>query len=383
MENFDYYNPVQVLFGKGKIAAIGKFIPSGSRIMMTYGGGSIARNGVREQVTRALREHDVIEFGGIEPNPSYETLMPAVERARREGVDYLLAVGGGSVIDGTKFIAAAARFRGDPWEIVERGARIDEAIPLATVLTLPATGSEMNGNSVITRKETREKLSFSARLVYPRVSVLDPETTYSLPRRQLANGVIDAFVHVMEQYYNGQQGDRIQDRFSEGILQTLVELGPRLVDGEPEYESRATFTWAATVALNGLIGCGVPQDWSSHHLGHELTALHDLDHGVTLAIVLPGVMQATAGSRREKLLQYGSKIWDIDPTRSDAVTLAIAKTEAFFQRLGVKTRLSDYHVGVGTIDRIVDRFRQRGDFQLGGLPDVHADNAREILLSRL
>ena len=187
----------------------------------------------------------------------------------------------------------------------------------------------------------------------------------------------------MEQYYNGQQGDRIQDRFSEGILQTLVELGPQLVDGEPEYESRATFTWAATVALNGLIGCGVPQDWSSHHLGHELTALHDLDHGVTLAIVLPGVMQATAGSRREKLLQYGSRIWDIDPTRSDAVTLAITKTEAFFQRLGVKTRLSDYHVGVGTIDRIVDRFRQRGDFQLGGLPDVHADNAREILLSRL
>ncbi|MDR0766745.1 MAG: iron-containing alcohol dehydrogenase [Odoribacteraceae bacterium] len=384
MENFDYYNPVQVLFGKGKIAAIEQLVPRDAKVMLTYGGGSIKRNGVHEQVTRALRHHDVTEFGGIEPNPRYETLMKAVEQARREEVGYLLAVGGGSVIDGTKFIAAAARYRdGDPWEIVSRGARVDDALPLASVLTLPATGSEMNSNSVITREKTREKLSFSSRRVFPRFSVLDPETTFSLPPRQLANGVIDAFVHVMEQYYTTGTGDAIQDRFAEGILETLIELGPRLVNEQPEYASRATFTWAATMALNGLIGCGVPQDWSSHHVGHELTAFHGLDHGVTLAIVLPGIMHATAASRRGKLLQYAARVWNIDPASPRAGELAIERTEEFFRSLGVKTRLSEHGIGMETIERIVNRFRERGESALGGIPDVHAGNAREILVSRL
>jgi NADP-dependent alcohol dehydrogenase len=384
MENFNYYNPTRVLFGKGKIAGIGAFIPAGSKVMLTYGGGSIKRNGVHEQVLRALEGRDVIEFGGIEPNPSLETLMPAVELARREGVNYLVAAGGGSVIDGTKFIAAATCFRGDnPWEILSAGARVEAALPLGVVLTLPATGTEMNGNAVITRGATREKLSFNSRHVYPCFSVIDPETTYSLPRRQLANGVIDAFVHVMEQYYTTGLGDAIQERFSEGILSTLVEIGPRVVEGEPEYHSRATLSWAATMALNGLISCGVPEDWSTHHIGHELTAFHGLDHGVTLAIVLPGVMRATAASRRGKLLQYGQRVWGIDPARPDAGELAIERTETFFQGLGVKTRLGDYHVGEETIDRIVRRFRERGMFALGGLDDVNVDNAREILASRL
>ncbi|MDR2130215.1 MAG: iron-containing alcohol dehydrogenase [Odoribacteraceae bacterium] len=384
MENFNYHNPVHVLFGKGTIAGIGKVIPRGFKVMLTYGGGSIKQNGVHEQVTRALRDHEVVEFGGIEPNPCLETLTLAVERARRENIGFLLAVGGGSVIDGTKYIAAASCFRGaDPWDIVAKGARVDAALPLAAVLTLPATGSEMNCNSVITRRATREKLSFSSRHVFPRFSVLDPETTYSLPRHQVANGVIDAFVHVMEQYYTSRHGDEIQDRFSEGILKTLVELGPRLVDEEPEYQSRATFTWAATVALNGLIGCGVPQDWATHHIGHELTAFHGLDHGVTLAIVLPGVMQVTAGSRRGKLLQYAERVWGIDPARPDAAGLAIERTERFFQRLGVKTRLSDHGIGAETIDRVVHRFRERGVYALGGLDDVNVDNARETLATRL
>ena len=383
MENFNYYNPVQVLFGKGQIAKIGKLIPEDNKVMLTYGGGSIKRNGVHEQVTRALQGHRVVEFGGIEPNPRYETLMKAVEVARQEKIDFLLAVGGGSVIDGTKFIAAAARFRGgDPWEILSREARVDDALPLAAVLTLPATGTEMNSNSVITREETREKLSFSSRRVFPRFSVLDPETTYSLPRRQLANGVIDAFVHVMEQYYT-PGGDPVQDRLAEGILRTLVDLGPALVNDPPEYHSRATFTWTATLALNGLIACGVPQDWSTHHIGHELTAFHGLDHGVTLAIVLPGVMQATAESRRRKLLQYAERVWNIDPARPDAGKLAIDRTEAFFQELGVATRLSDYRIGEETVDRILERFRERGYAQLGGIDDVNTGNAREILLSRL
>jgi NADP-dependent alcohol dehydrogenase len=385
MENFNYQNPVQILFGKGKIAEVGKLIPKGFKIMLTYGGGSITRNGVRDQVLRALQGHEVVEFGGIEPNPRYETLMEAVRQVQRENIGFLLAVGGGSVIDGTKFIAAACCFRGkDPWDILAKGARVDAALPMAVVLTLPATGTEMNANSVITREETREKLAFASKRVFPRFSVLDPETTYSLPKRQLANGVIDAFVHVMEQYYTTCHGDEIQDRFSESILKTLVNIGPRLLEEtEPVYQTRATFTWAATMALNGLIACGVPEDWSSHHIGHELTAFHGLDHGVTLAIVLPGVMQVTSESRRGKLLQYGERVWGIDPTREDAARSAIEQTEAFFRGLGVETRLSAYGIGRETIDRVEQRFRERGTVALGGLEDVHVDNLRDILSSRL
>jgi NADP-dependent alcohol dehydrogenase len=385
MENFNYYNPVRVLFGKGKIAEIDKLIPKGFKVMLTYGGGSIKQNGVYDQVTRALQEYEVVEFGGIEPNPCYETLMQAVKQVQRENIGFLLAVGGGSVIDGTKFIAAASCFQGkEPWDIVAKGARVDAALPLATVLTLPATGSEMNCNSVITRKATREKLPFASKHVFPRFSVLDPESTYSLPRRQVANGVIDAFVHVMEQYYTFRRGDEIQDRFSESILKTLLALGPRLMEEvEPDYQARANFMWAATVALNGLIGCGVAQDWASHRIGHELTAFHGLDHGVTLAIVLPGVMRATARDRREKLLQYAERVWGIDPARPDAGEEAIARTDDFFNRMGVKTRLSDYNIGVETIDRIEARFKERGISVPGGIDDVNINNLRAILTSRL
>ncbi|MDR1414974.1 MAG: iron-containing alcohol dehydrogenase [Odoribacteraceae bacterium] len=379
MENFNYYNPVQILFGKGKIAEIAALIPKGFKVMLTYGGGSIKSNGVHAQVMRALRNYEVVEFGGIEPNPRYETLMKAVQQVQRENIGFLLAVGGGSVIDGTKFIAAAACFRGgDPWDIVAAGARVTVALPIGVVLTLPATGSEMNANSVVTRDSTREKLSFASKYVFPRFSILDPETTYSLPPRQLANGIIDAFVHVMEQYYTVARGDEIQDRFSESILKTLVEIAPRLMqEGAPDYQNRATFTWAATVALNGWIGCGVAQDWSSHHIGHELTALHGMDHGVTLAIVLPGVMRATAGSRRPKLLQYAERVWG-----TDNADQAIDATERFFQSLGVATRLSAHGIGADTIDRVEQRLRQRA-IPLGGMPDVNIDNLRDILASRL
>ena len=364
MRNFDYYNPVKILFGKGKIAEIAKWIPKGMKVMMTYGGGSIKKNGVYEQVMDALQGFDIVEFGGIEPNPKYETLMRAVELAKQENVGFLLAVGGGSVIDGTKFIAAATCFEGnEPWDIVAKGARVNAALPLGAVLTLPATGS---------------------RHVFPKFSVLDPMVTYSLPMKQVANGVVDTFVHVMEQYYTFPEQAEIQDRFSESILKTLIELGPNLIHAEkPNYEDRANFMWAATMGLNGLIACGVSQDWSTHHIGHELTAFNGLDHGITLAIVLPGVMNATKIKRREKLLQYASRVWNIDTDQPDAADQAIARTEQFFNELGVKTRLSDYGVGIDTIDRIEKRFRERGDFALGGIDDVNVDNVRAILTSRL
>ena len=385
MENFDYYNPVKILFGKGKIAEIGKWIPRGMKIMMTYGGGSIKKNGVYDQVMNALQGFDIVEFSGIEPNPHYETLMRAVEMAKRENVGFLLPVGGGSVIDGTKFIAAAACFEGnEPWDIVAKGARVNAALPIGTVLTLPATGSEMNCGGVITRESTREKLAFRSSHVFPKFSVLDPTVTYSLPMRQVANGVVDTFVHVMEQYYTFPEHAEIQDRFSESILKTLIEIGPRLIqDEKPNYDDRANFMWAATMGLNGLIACGVTEDWSTHHIGHELTAFNGLDHGITLAIVLPGVMSATKMKRREKLLQFASRVWNIDPTQPDACDQAIARTEQFFNELGVKTRLSDYGVGIDTIDRIEKRFRERGMFALGGIDDVNVDNVRAILTSRL
>ena len=385
MENFVYYNPVRILFGEGRIAEIGHYVPKGMKVMMTYGGGSIKKNGVYDQVMKALTGTDVVEFGGIEPNPHYETLMKAVETARREGVGFLLAVGGGSVIDGTKFIAAAVGYEGeDPWDIVAKGTPVKAAMPLAAVLTLPATGSEMNCGAVITRESTREKLAFHCPLVFPRFSVMDPTVTYSLPKRQLANGVVDTFVHVMEQYYTMTEHTEIQDRFSEGILRTLVAIGPRIISADtPDYQDRANFMWAATMGLNGLIAVGVVEDWATHQIGHELTAFHGLDHGVTLAIVLPGVMEATKEHRRRKLLQFGERVWGIDPTAADAAEQAIARTERFFNSLGVKTRLGDYGVGMETIERIERRFRDRGRYAVGGIDDVNVDNVKAILVSRL
>lgn len=385
MNNFNYYNPVQILFGKGKIAEIHTHIPAGTKIMMTYGGGSIKKNGVYDQVMAALKDYTVIEFPGIEPNPHYETLMKAVEIIKRENVEFLLAVGGGSVVDGTKFIAAATCFEGtDKWDILAKRAYIAKAMPFAAVLTLPATGSEMNCGAVITKAETQEKLDFGSPKVFPKFSVMDPEATYSLPQRQIANGIIDTYVHVMEQYLGYPENAMIQDRFAEGILKTLIELAPKLnkVD-KPVYDDRANFMWAATMGLNGLIACGVREDWATHRIGHELTAFHGLDHAVTLAIVLPGVLQGVKELRKVKLLQYGERVWGIDPLAPEAADLAIERTETFFQSLGVKTRLSDYSIGMETIQRIVERFKNRGTQNMSFLQDVNLNNLEAILISRL
>ncbi len=385
MYNFNYYNPVRILFGKGKIAEAGKYIPAGAKIMIIYGGGSIHRNGVYDQVKRALKGFKVVEFSGIEPNPHYETLMKAVEVIKRENIQFLLAVGGGSVIDGTKFIAAAACFEGaDKWDILARQAPVKTALPFASVLTLPATGSEMNSGAVITKASTQEKLSFGSSQTFPKFSILDPETTYSLPKQQIANGIIDTFVHIMEQYLGYPDHAMLQDRFSESLLKILLEIGPKIYDAkQPVYDDMANFMWTATLGLNGLIGCGVGQDWSTHYIGHELTAFHGLDHAVTLAIVLPGVMTAVKEPRKVKLLQYAERVWGIDPQDPSAGDIAIAKTEAFFNSLGVKTHLSDYGIGKETIARILERFKGRGEQYISLLEDVNMDNLEEILSSRL
>jgi NADP-dependent alcohol dehydrogenase len=386
MNNFNFYNPVKILFGKGKIAELSKNIPADAKILMTYGGGSIHKNGVYEQVIAALKGFNVVEFGGIEPNPHYETLMKAVEAVKAEKVDFLLAVGGGSVLDGTKFIAAASLYEGElAWDIAAKQISVSKALPLGAVLTLAATGSEMNSGGVITREATQEKFAFGSPVLFPKFSVLDPQVTYSLPKRQVANGIVDAYVHVIEQYLTYPMNTMVQDRFSEGILLTLIEEGPKAIANDiPDYDNRSNLMWAATMALNGIITVGGKSDWSTHMIGHELTAFHGIDHAVTLAIVLPGVMRLMKDKRREKLLQYASRVWNINEgSEEQRIELATQKTESFFQQVGIATRLGNHNVGQDTIDRIVERFTQRKMRAVGAQQDVSIADVGELLRSRL
>lgn len=378
MENFVFYNPVKILFGKGQIANIAAEIPTDAKILITYGGGSIKANGVYDQVKSALAGRKIFEFGGIEPNPHLETLLKAVELIRQEGIDFLLAVGGGSVVDGTKFIAAAVPFVGDPWDILAKQAPVTAAVPFGAVLTLPATGSEMNTNSVVTKWETKEKLFFASPLVFPRFSVLDPETTFSLPPRQIGNGIVDAYTHVMEQYLTYPVNAPLQDRWAESILKTLIEK--KTLANPTDYDARANLVWAATLALNGLIGAGVPQDWATHMIGHELTALHGLDHAQTLAIVLPSTLSIRRDRKWQKLLQYAERVWNIvDGSEEYRVNEAIAKTRNFFESVGVRTRLSDYGVGLETIPLVVENLQKHGLAILGEQKDVDSQVVEQIL----
>ncbi len=381
MLNFTFYNPTRIHFGKGQIAAITGEIPASAKVLLTYGGGSIRQNGVYEQTMKALEGRTVIEFGGIEPNPEYETLMHAVELGRSENVDILLAVGGGSVLDGTKFIAAAIPFSGDAWDICRKGASIERAVPLASILTLPATGSESNSFAVVSRAETSEKLAFSSVHCYPKFAVLDPETTFSLPERQVANGVVDAFVHTMEQYLTYPVNSPLQDRFAESILQTLVEVGPKTLAAPSDYDLRASFVWSATMALNGLIGAGVPQDWATHMIGHELTALYGIDHARTLAVVLPHLLRVRKEQKREKLLQFASRIWGVHTGSDDErIEAGIRHMEQFFESLGLPTKLKSYDdAEIETPSIVASRLESRGFTKLGERQDVTPAAVAQVL----
>lgn len=377
--NFVYQNPVKILFGKGQIAQLSKQIPADAKILLTYGGGSIFQNGVYEQVKKALEGRNIVEFGGIEANPTYETLMQAVELGRKEAITFLLAVGGGSVLDGTKFIAAAIPFEGeDAWQIVTGRDKFNTAIPLGSVLTLPATGSEMNYYAVISKKSTHEKKGMGGPLVYPKFSILDPETTYSLPPRQIANGIADAFTHVMEQYMTYTVDAQIQDRFAESVIQTLIEVAPKTLENPTDYEARANFMWAATVALNGWIGLGVPQDWATHQIGHEITAFHGVDHARTLAVVLPHLLQHKKADKRAKLIQYAKRVWNLSGTDDELVAGAIQKTGEFYESLGLPIKASEYGVNQETIEKIKQRFEERG-VNFGEKSDITPAVVAEIL----
>lgn len=378
MHNFEYYNPTRIVFGEGSIPRLADLVLADARVLVLYGGGSAERNGTLAEVEAALGERRFQRFGGIEPNPTYETLMKAVEQIRREKLDFLLAVGGGSVVDGTKFVAAAVDYPGDPWHILEtRGKQIATALPIGAVLTLPATGSEVNCAAVVTRKALQAKLGFGNPLLYPRFAVLDPVKTYTLPPRQIANGVVDAFVHVMEQYVTQPAKAAVQDRYAESLLLTLIETGPQALAHPTDYDVRANLMWAATQALHGAVVAGVPQDWATHMIGHEITALYGLDHAQTLAVVLPNLLDVRRDVKRAKLLQYADRVWGLRAGDEDArIDQAIAHTRAFFEALGVRTRLADYGIGAEAVERIVAQLEAHRMVKLG------EDRAVDLALSR-
>jgi NADP-dependent alcohol dehydrogenase len=386
MLNFVFHNPVKIVFGKGTISQVGELAPTKGRIMMTYGGGSIKRNGVYDQVKEALKGRDVVEFEGIEANPLYETCMKAVKLCQKEKVDFILAVGGGSVIDGSKFIAAAVPYQGkDTWDILragagDEGAEVKSAIPLGTVLTLPATGTEMNANSVVSRKSTMEKRYFSSPFVYPQFSILDPETTFTLPEKQTANGIVDAFVHVVEQYLTVDVNSPLQDRQAEAVFLTLIEEAPKALANPRDYDARANIMWSATCALNGLIGCGVQQDWATHMIGHELTAVYGLDHAQTLAVVLPPLLRRQKKAKLDKLVKMGERIFGICAADKDAAAeKTIVAIEAFFNSVGVPTTLSAYNIKSSEAAAVVYRRLKSLNSVFGEHADITPEAVRDIL----
>ena len=381
MKNFDFYNPVKIVFGKDRIGELGNLVPQDAKVLVLYGGGSVKQNGTLDKVLTALGQRDVKEFGGIEPNPQYNTLMKALEVVKKEGIDFLLAVGGGSVIDGTKFIALTHYYEGDPIEILRVGGAkpgpMKQALPLGTVLTLPATGSEMNSGGVITYHHG--KYPFGSPLAFPKFSIVDPTVTYSLPPRQVANGVVDTFVHIMEQYATYPAEGRFQDRTSEGVLRTMIEIGRKTIDDSTDYDLRANLVWCASMGLNGLVATGVPQDWSTHMLGHELTAMFGIDHGQSLAILLPHVLNNLREQKREKLLQYADRVWDIrEGSEEGRIDLAIQKTKDFFESLGIKTKLSDYGVTADKIEDLVKALEEHGQTALSESRKCTLDVSRKI-----
>lgn len=382
MNNFQFHNPTKILFGKGQISNLSTEIPKNSKILLLYGGGSIMKNGIYDQVKEALSEFEMIEFGGIPANPEYSVLMEAVNIIKTRDIDFLLAVGGGSVIDGTKFLSAAALFEGEnPWEILTSNKPITKGMPFASVLTLPATGSEMNSGAVITRKEIKEKLVMGGPGLFPVFSILDPEVIKSIPQKQIANGLADAFTHVIEQYVTYPANAMIQDRFAEGILQTLVEVAPEILKDTSNYDAASNFMWSCTMALNGLISQGVPSDWAIHMMGHELTALFGIDHAQTLAIITKGHYTHNFEAKKEKLAQMGMRVWHIcEGSEEEKAQKAIEKIEEFFHSLGIKTKLSEYTDKYeGTAELIAKRFTERGWKGLGEKGNVTPADVEKIV----
>uniref|UniRef100_A5WEF5 Iron-containing alcohol dehydrogenase n=1 Tax=Psychrobacter sp. (strain PRwf-1) TaxID=349106 RepID=A5WEF5_PSYWF len=396
MNNFQYFNPVRIVFGDGQIKELSNLVPNHARVLITYGGGSAQRTGTLDEVKDALNTADstreIFEFGGIEPNPEFTTLMKAADMVNEHHIDFILAVGGGSVIDGSKFVALVSHLtqddgtvsRDQAWEALTSYTRnIDSAVDLGAVLTIPATGSEMNSGGVINYSERKAKLPFGNPLAYPKFSILDPTKTLTLPERQVMNGVADAFVHVMEQYLTYPVNAKVQDAFAESLLKILISEGQAVKANPEDLEVRKNIMWTATMALNGLIGTGVPQDWTTHMIGHELTSLHSIDHARTLTIVLPSVMRELKDSKKDKLLQYARNVWHIssDTTKDDDAIIeeAIVHTERFFKDLGLPVNLADANLDESAIEPIVQQLQAHGMTKLGEHKTNDLEVSRRIL----
>jgi len=382
MQNFEFYNPTKIIFGKDSISKLSTEIPDNAKVLLLYGGGSIKNNGIYEQVKTALSNFEVVEFGGIPANPEYEVLLKALEIIKTENITYLLAVGGGSVIDGTKFLSSAALYEGvSPWDIISKFIRTEKGMPFGTVLTLPATGSEMNSGAVITRKETQEKFGMGGPGLFPQFSILDPQAIHSIPKHQIANGITDAFTHVLEQYMTYPTQAFLQDRFCESILQTLIEVAPLVLENPYNHEAASNYMWCCTMALNGLIQKGVPTDWAVHAIGHELTAQFGIDHARTLAIIAPSHYRYSIESKKIKLAQFAERVFGVQTgTIEEKATAGIEKMEAFFHSLNIKTKLSEYTSEYqGVAERIESRFIARNWMGLGEHKSLTPADVKKIV----
>lgn len=382
MHNFDYFNPTRVIFGSDiyqRIPEQIKLITPHKKVLLTYGGGSIKKTGIYDEVVDAMKGFEIIPFGGIEPNPEYDTLMKAVDIAKNKQVDFILAVGGGSVIDGTKFIAAATKYDGNPWDVLSRkeGCSFTDALPFGTVLTIPATGSEMNSGAVISHSPNKEKLTMGGPITFPRFSFLDPKVVSTLPKRQLANGITDAYMHVMEQYLTYPTDNFLQERIAEGILITLREIAVDVIANPSDHKLASNLMWCATMALNGTLRAGVVYDWATHMIGHELTALFGIDHARTLAIIGPNLYKVKVENKREKLIQYGERVLGLKNATPEE---AIRQTKLFFESIGISTQLSTYTSSYQDAPQIIkNRFEERGWTGIGERADITPEEVEKIV----
>ncbi|MBO0998304.1 iron-containing alcohol dehydrogenase [Bacillus sp. SD075] len=368
MENFTYKNPTKVIFGKNQLESLKTEIPAyGDKVLLVYGGGSIKKNGLYEDVVNALKDidADVHELSGVEPNPRISTVRKGVDLCKEHAIDFVLAVGGGSVIDATKAIVAGAKYEGDPWDLVIKKAPVEEALPFGTVLTLAATGSEANSGSVITNWETKEKYGWGSPLVFPQFSILDPENTFSVPKDQTVYGMVDMMSHVFETYFHPETHAPLQDRFCESLLLTVIETAPKLLENLEDYEHRATILYAGNLALNGSLGVGYSGDWATHNIEHAVSAVYDIPHAGGLAILFPNWMKHVLHENAARFKQVAVRVFHVDPegkTDEETALEGIERLRSFWSSLGAPTNLSDYGIDDSQLEVMADKAMSRGEF---------------------
>ncbi|AYC29930.1 iron-containing alcohol dehydrogenase [Paenisporosarcina cavernae] len=387
MNAFSFYNPVKLIFGKGQIEQLQKEIPQyGNKVMVVYGGGSIKKNGLYDQVMDQLKAAnlEVVELSGVEPNPRISTVRRGVELAKKENVDFLLAVGGGSVIDATKLMAVASKYDGDAWDFVSRKAVPKDGLPIGTVLTIAATGSEMNAGSVITNEETQEKYGWGSPFSFPKFSILDPTNTFSVPQDQTIYGIVDMMSHLFEQYFNNASNTPVQDEMIEGVLRTVIDTAPKLLRDLHSYEHRETIMFAGTMALNNFLQMGYNGDWASHNIEHAISAVYDIPHAGGLAIVFPNWMRHNLKVDPERFARMAVYVFGVEPegkTIEETANEGIDRLRAFWSSIGAPETLADYKIDDTKIEEMVEKAMVYGEF--GNFTKLNAEDVRSILKASL